>query len=151
MAASLAAMIKFDKKLESPGTVPGSPQPSAVSAPRSFARLLRLGVVTGPSLLPRGPRQLLSWAILWQREPLPDPLGGGRGAAGGKAGMWATAFSQRGEVSWHEWEFMAKHGQPHSIQRSQLPHLQGPQELVICRAVTGLVGKVLVPSFWKTS
>lgn len=63
--------------------------------------------------------------------------------------MWATAFSQRGEVSWHEGEFMAKHGQPHSIQRSQLPHLQGPQELVICRAVTGLVGKVLVPSFGR--
>ena len=60
-------------------------------------------------------------------------------------------FSQRGAVSWHEWEFMDKHGQPHGIQRSQLPHLQGPQELVICRAVTGLVGKVLILSFWKTS
>ena len=78
MAASLAAMIKFDKKLEPPGTVPGTQQSSAVSAPRSFPWFLRLGVVTGPSLLPLGPRQLLSWAILWRREPLSRPSGRGQ-------------------------------------------------------------------------
>lgn len=87
-------------------------------------------------------------------NPYPDPPGGGRGTTGGKAGLWATAlFPEWGsELAWElACELAAKHGQPHSLQGPQLPYLQEPRGLVLCRAVSAFVGKVLILSFSKTS
>lgn len=61
--------------------------------------------------------------------------------------MWATAlFPEWGsELAWElAWELAAKHRQPRSLQGPHLPYLQEPQGLVLCRAVSALVGKVLI-------
>lgn len=62
--------------------------------------------------------------------------------------MWATAlFPEWGSEL--AWELAAKHGQPHSLQGPQLPYLQEPQGLVLCRAVSALWGRCSFSPFAK--
>ena len=109
-------------------------------APMSCTWLLRLRLVTRPSLPSLGPRKVLSQAIWWQSESLPRPSGSGH-RSNRRKGRYAghSPFSRVGKGAGMGAGMGAcsQARQPHSLQGPQLPYLWEPRGLVLCRQCVG--------------